>query len=498
MFQVSIGNILPKEEVQIELVYATELTEDEGNDSIRLLIPAHIGCRYGRAPTSLTYNASQFIDVTVDIEAASPIRKIGSPSHSISTELGPDSSLPGAQDLPFANYARVSLASDAPIQNDFVLTIQSSGLDAPRCVAELHPEHDTVAMALTLVPRFNLPEPPSQEFIFLVDRSGSMLGKRITAARKALVIMLRSLPHKSTAFQIVSFGSTSSMLWPDGSMSYNQETLDDATKHVDNMRADYGGTEISDALSACFRARKADRPTNVIVLTDGDAWNNEVVFQAVEDAVGTAPKNAYLRVFCLGIGNSASTAMCEGIARAGNGASMMVGEDEASITGKIARLLKAARTPRVSNVHVDWGKPTITSGSSEKEDFEVAKRVEDDSSSDSMSAPDEERAKKKRKLNIFDESADVVYVDETPPPRPLPIDLPPPAEVQQSPVNLENFGPGFRLYVYAILQGRIPPSVPLRSCINVSPRRQSYSTKGCLSPFVELPTTVPRLRCLCP
>ncbi|KAF9023270.1 hypothetical protein BDZ89DRAFT_1070015 [Hymenopellis radicata] len=464
VFQVSVGNLLPKEEVQIELVYATDLTEDEGNDSIRLLLPAHIGCRYGQAPTSLNYNASPFINVSVDVEALSPIRKIGSPSHSISTELGPDSSLPGAQDLPFANYARVTLASDAPFQKDFVLTIQSAGLDAPRCVAELHPEHDSVAMALTLVPRFNLPEPTSQEFIFLVDRSGSMGGKRITAARKALVVMLRSLPHQSTAFQIVSFGSTSSMLWPDGSMSYNQETLDEATKDVDNMGADYGGTEIGDALSACFRARKTDRPTNVIVLTDGDAWDNEAVFQTVKDAVGSAPNNAYLRVFCLGIGNSASTAMCEGIARAGNGASIMVGEDEASITGKIARLLKAARTPRISNVRVDWGRATTTPRSNEEEDFEMVDKVEEDSSCHDMNAAEEERTKKKRKLNIFDESADVVHVDDAAPPPPLPIDLLPPAEVQQSPVTIDNLGPGFRLYVYAILQGKatLPKVVTIR------------------------------------
>ncbi|KAF9031410.1 hypothetical protein BDZ89DRAFT_1239242 [Hymenopellis radicata] len=93
----------------------------------------------------------------------------------------------------------------------------------------------------------------------------------------------------------------------------------------------------------------------VFVITDGDAWDLDGVFQAVKDEVAAAPSKAYLRVYCLGIGNSASTAMCEGIARVGNGACMMVTEQESAITGKIARLLKAARTPLITDIKVDWG-----------------------------------------------------------------------------------------------------------------------------------------------
>ncbi|KAF9022143.1 hypothetical protein BDZ89DRAFT_1070881 [Hymenopellis radicata] len=193
VFQVSVGNLAPQEEIQIELTYATELTEDDKNDSIQLHLPAHIGCRYGQVPSPIITTKSPFINVDVSVESVSPINKIGSPSHSISTELGPDPSIPSEQDLPFSKYARVSLASNSPLEKDFVLTIQSAGLDTPRCIAERHPEHDTIGVLLTLVPRFHLPEPDSQEFIFLVDRSGSMQGNRITAARRALIIMLRSL-----------------------------------------------------------------------------------------------------------------------------------------------------------------------------------------------------------------------------------------------------------------------------------------------------------------
>jgi hypothetical protein len=36
------------------------------------------------------------------------------------------------------------------------------------------------------------------------------------------------------------------------------------------MSADYGGTEIEDALKRVFRARRTDTPTAVFMLTDGE------------------------------------------------------------------------------------------------------------------------------------------------------------------------------------------------------------------------------------
>ncbi|KAJ7657893.1 von Willebrand factor type A domain-containing protein [Mycena polygramma] len=470
VFQLAVGNIQPKEQVKIELIYATVLTEDEENDSIRLHLPVHVGARYGQAPTSdisdsnghyFTASSTPFLEISANIEAVAPIAKISCPTHTVSVELGPDPALPNAKDLPFSNYARLYLSSEAALDKDFVLAVKSAGLDAPRCVAELHPILPTVALALTLVPRFKLPDISRQEFVFLVDRSGSMSGARLEAAKAALVVMLRSLPAKDTLFQIASFGDGCTKLWDDGSRSYHQETLETATKHIDGMKANYGGTEIRSALQRCFETRKTDRPTSLFVLTDGEAWDLDGVFAEVKEAVARTPTAAPVRVFVLGIGNSASTAMCHGIARVGNGTCMMVGDQE-SFTGKIARMLKAARAPPIHNISVDWGVPMV-----EVTTVNEAHDVGYDSfvmiSNDEETGNGKEKEKEKPLLNIFDESVDPIQVDNEPAPPPPEVVLSPTPQVQQSPFKIRTPSPGNRLNIYAILQGKtVPKTVTLK------------------------------------
>jgi hypothetical protein len=158
-----------------------------------------------------------------------------------------------------------------------------------------------------------------------------MEGGRMDSVKASLQIMLRSLPTNDTRFNIVSFGSRHSSLWPI-SQIYSAESVEEASGHIDAFEADYGGTELRSALSFAFNNRislmsssENKTPTSVFVLTDGKAWNLERILKEITAAVKEAKQNGtLLRVFTLGVGNEVSMAMCEGIARVGNGASVYV------------------------------------------------------------------------------------------------------------------------------------------------------------------------------
>jgi hypothetical protein len=171
-----------------------------------------------------------------------------------------------------------------------------------------------------------------------------MEGGRMTSVKASLQIMLRSLPSRDTTFNIVSFGSRYSSLWPK-SQTYSAESVEQASKHVDTFSANYGGTELRSAIQFAFNSRLSVKsssndkmPTSVFVLTDGEAWDLDGVLREISIAVKVSKdKKGLLRTFVLGVGNQVSTAMCEGIARAGKGTAVYVAVSNVSKTITLSR-----------------------------------------------------------------------------------------------------------------------------------------------------------------
>ncbi|KAM0788674.1 hypothetical protein ACM66B_002772 [Microbotryomycetes sp. NB124-2] len=453
-FSLKIGNILPQERVTIELTYATELTEDETNDSIRLHIPAYIGDRYGNGPahvSNVSSGAFTKFELEASFEMLSPIRQISSPSHPVTTTLGPDPAIDDSDNIQVANFARINFSTSSTLDKDIVIAVKATGLDSPRCTLEQHANQGSAALRLTFVPKFELSPLQEQEYLFLVDRSGSMGGERIEMARKALVVMLRSLPAKGTSFNVLSFGSSSDSLWKRSKV-YDQDSLAQATKHVDAMDANFGGTEMNAALKYTFERRDQAIPTSVILLTDGDAWDLDNVFETVSSAVKNSKQ--LLRAFVLGIGDSASTAMCEGIARRGNGTTQFVVDGE-NFTGKTARLLKAAKSRPFKHVELELpGVDAIQVAKDEtSDDFVMLDKPDAADSKPSTPSPAAAAAEPKTLFDEFVDPIDTTLTDLS-----LTADdkeatrLPDLAAVQQAPHKIENLYPGTRLNVYILLQ----------------------------------------------
>lgn len=68
-------------------------------------------------------------------------------------------------------------------------------------------------------------------YVFVIDRSGSMGGNPMKMANEALVILLKSLSEGST-FNIVSFGSEFEFLCDEGNLPVTQKHIQDSISKV--------------------------------------------------------------------------------------------------------------------------------------------------------------------------------------------------------------------------------------------------------------------------
>ncbi|RII23099.1 hypothetical protein CUC08_Gglean013070 [Alternaria sp. MG1] len=351
VFTTAISNIPNGASVQVSVKYVQELKHDAEVDGIRLTIPSSISPRYGYYPGKLQETSAEIdskgISITVDVNMAQgiPIKKVISPSHPIEVTLGSLSTSASDEDASISRGSATLALGTTELEKDFVLQVVAKDVGIPQAILETHPTlPNQRALMTTLVPKFNI-KSQKPEVVFIADRSGSMEG-HIPTLKSALKVFLKSIPI-GCSFNICSFGSSHSFLWPESRM-YDQDTLTEAIRHVETFRADFGGTETLAAVKACFEARNTGLQTELMLLTDGDIWSQEQLFNYVSKNT----KSGDVRVFPIGIGSGVSSALIEGAARAGRGFAQMVADSE-KLDSKIVRMLKGALTPHIKDYRLE-------------------------------------------------------------------------------------------------------------------------------------------------
>ena len=170
--------------------------------------------------------------------------------------------------------------------------------------------------------------------------------------------------------------------------------------HLNTFDANMGGTETHAAIKATIERRFKDIPLEVIVLTDGDIWNQESLFSYINEQVDSAKGN--IRVFTLGIGNGVSSALIEGLARAGNGFAQSVQEGE-RLDSCVVRMLRGSLSPHVSNYTLDVKYEPDNDG------FELIEKVTDGLKL--LLNEETETAKEPGSISLFDSSVDEKQLD---------------------------------------------------------------------------------------
>lgn len=386
VFTTTVGNVPAGASLKVEITYLGELKNDVGVDGIRYTIPTSVAPRYGDFPGTLL-DAPQAvtksgIQITIDVETpnGSNIKSIQSPSHPLSVTIGNTSTGAAAgTDMSLQKASATLALGTAELAQDFILQVVATNSGNPIALLETHPDiPQQRALMATLVPKFNLPS-SRPEIVFVCDRSGSMGGTRIEGLKSALRIFLKSIPV-GAKFNICSFGSNYEFLFKDGSRSYDQDSLGLAMDYANRMDSNFGGTEMYQPLEATFGRRYKDMDLEVFLLTDGEIWDQERLFKMVKKKVSES--QGAIRLFTLGIGNDVSHALIEGVARAGNGFSQSVADNE-KMNAKVIRMLKAGLSPHINDytLEVKYDKDSDagarTTNAEEYDDFEIIEKVTD-------------------------------------------------------------------------------------------------------------------------
>jgi hypothetical protein len=370
-FTTTIGNVPAGEKVHVDITYLGELKHDAQVDGVRFIIPTKIVPRYGSAKSLAGPNVTQQgFSFTIDAEmpTGSSIKSIQSPSHPLSVEIGTTSTTK-SQDPSLRRASATLQQGVTHLEQDFVVQVVATNLGEPSAILEHHPDlPNQRAIMTTLVPKFKLPA-DKPEIVFICDRSGSM-SHQIPNLKAALEVFLKSMPV-GVKFNICSFGSEFTFLWKR-SQTYSQETLDNAVQHVQTFHANYGGTEMYEPLKATFKKRYRDMNLEVFLLTDGEIWEQDQLFNLINDEI--ARSKGTVRVFSLGIGSGASTSLIEGIARAGNGFSQTVADNE-KMDKKVVRMLRGALFPHITDFSLTIKYEKVET--SADDDFELVEKVMD-------------------------------------------------------------------------------------------------------------------------
>ena len=289
VFSIALGNLPPGKEAQIQLQLVGELGVD-AEGGVRFSLPSTLKPRYTPAGStdplaavpageedqvkSGTVSAVSWFHLTV--EGADGVAEVTSPTHSIS--VTPND----------ANQLDVCLSK--ALDSDLVILVKMKNPYTPKAVVESGSEKkafmSSPAVMLNFFPSFPDIE-AACEFIFLVDRSGSMRGSYIKSARETLVLFLKSLPE-GNYFNILGFGSSYTSLFPNP-VPYDEKHLEVAIKHAEGMHADLGGTELLQPLQHIFKTKpRSGYARQVFVLTDGSVSNTDACIQETRRNVKNA------------------------------------------------------------------------------------------------------------------------------------------------------------------------------------------------------------------
>ena len=390
VFTLRVGNIMPGEEASVHLDMTGVLPYSGGEVTFRF--PLVVAPRY--IPGTPLSGRSVGDGTAVDTDAVPDASRISPPvllpgfpnpvRLSLAIDLYDDnrcvatdgvrSSLHAILTEEKGGFRRIRLDPGDRLNRDFILRFRLGSRDpaAPiHSTLTFHPDGEgdgrAGTFALTLIPPagVELTSRP-RDVVFVLDRSGSMGGWKIVAARRALARMVDTL-GAADRFAVLAFDNvveTPPGLALDLAPATDRNRFS-ALEYLARINA-RGGTEMAEPLLQAAerligkRADHQKRPAReqpgrdaiLVLVTDGQVGNEDQILQAL------APELGGIRVFTLGIDRAVNEAFLRRLAELGRGRCELVESEN-----RLDEVMEA--------IHRQIGTPLLTGLALEPEGFTI-------------------------------------------------------------------------------------------------------------------------------
>ena len=331
MFKTSVFPVPPGAERQVNLRY-NQLLRKDGNVT-DFLFPLSTA-QYTSAPV-------ERIAIEASIQSSVEIKSVYSPTHAIDVKRSDDR----------LATVRFEARNEVPAA-DFRLFYDVAKGEVGASVLSYRPDPDDDGYFLLLAsPKFQAEsaQRPAKTTIFVVDRSGSMSGKKMEQAKESLKFVLNNLRPGDT-FNIIAYDSSVESFRPE-LQKYDDETRRAALGFIEGLYAG-GATNIDGALSTALEMiQDAKRPTYILFLTDGLPTTGETSEAKIVERSRQQNKHR-ARLVTLGVGYDVNSRLLDRLARANYGQSEFVRPDE-DLEIYVSRLHNRISAPVMTDVKVE-------------------------------------------------------------------------------------------------------------------------------------------------
>ncbi len=306
-FEMRIFPIGPEADQKVQITYYQELDYD--HDTATYVYPLATVTRKGVDARTTGKFAIQF-----DVKSAVPIVELDSPSHGNAFAVAKHSD----------SYWQANLeTTGGSLAQDVVLACHvarpQTGMDL--ITSRLAGEDGYFCLTLT-AGQDVAKQQDSMDYVFVVDVSGSMASDgKLLVSKDSVAAFLNEL-SETDRFEVMTFN-----LQPY--LAFNQ--LQPATAANKQRALEYlsrqearGGTVLQPAMATAYKYASADRPLNVVILSDGltEQQERQVLLQQIQSRPGNT------RVFCIGVGNDVNRPLLEQLAEDSGGLSAFMSSSD--------------------------------------------------------------------------------------------------------------------------------------------------------------------------